>query len=184
MPDSRFDDWIDQQLRNVPLPPNLLERLSQAGPNRDAADAHVDAALCDVAVPDDLQDRLRSIARPGIAHPRTVIMRRRRPAWQRYATAASLFLAIGLGAAGIFGLVTGAFVPGEPQLAKTTPQVSPSPASLAEPGNSPPAVTDRSDRLANRKRRADAKPLTALEQYCHACTDGVGSRAADRVQTF
>ena len=152
MPEFRFDDWIDQQLRNVPLPPNLLERLSQAGPNRGADDAQVDAALCDVAVPVDLPERLRAIARPS-----TVIMRRRRPAWQRYATAASLFLVIGLAAAGIFGLVTGALVPGEPQVANSAPQVSPSTTPPVEPLIDTPKVTDRSDRLADRKRRANAE---------------------------
>ncbi|MEX2113888.1 MAG: YfbK domain-containing protein [Pirellulales bacterium] len=169
MPESRFDDWIDQQLRNVPLPPNLLERLSQAGPNRGAEDARLDAALCEVAVPVDLETKLLSIARPS-----TLILTRRRSAWQRYATAASLFLVIGLGAAGFFGLVTGALGPGEPQVAQSTPPTPQPLAALPVPDqrDASPLVTDRSDRLANRTQPAvsamddsiAARPVAAATQ--------------------
>ena len=40
MPD--FDDWIDHQLRNVPVPPDLVWRLSEIGPEQQH-DARVEA---------------------------------------------------------------------------------------------------------------------------------------------
>jgi lysophospholipase L1-like esterase len=76
-----------------------------------------------------------------------LIIRRRRSAWRRYAAAASLFFVIGLGAAGFFGLVTGAFGPGQSQLAKsksTRPTVESTPSALA----SAPKFTDRSDQAS------------------------------------
>ncbi len=96
MPD--FDDWIDRQLRNVPLPPDLLRRLTECPAVRDQAstDARLDAVLRSVAVPDDLDAQLRRIAR----------RRRPPPGWMQFALAASVFLGLGLATAGYLGFVS------------------------------------------------------------------------------
>ncbi len=88
MPDFGFNDWIDAQLRNVPLPPGLLSRLADGGPPPShPLDERIDAALRDVPVPADLQQRLRTITR----------RRRRVPLWRQVGVAAGLFGVLGLG---------------------------------------------------------------------------------------
>lgn len=66
MASSEFNDWLDQQLRGVRVPPALRRRLEDiAGPEQLAwSDAAIDAALCGVAAPADLRDRLLAIAGP------------------------------------------------------------------------------------------------------------------------
>jgi Ca-activated chloride channel family protein len=133
MPEFGFDDWIDAQLRNVPLPPNLLARLAEAGPGKGAEDAQVETALRDVAVPLDLESRLRRIARP----------RRSRSVWRQVALAASLLIAVGLGGIGYLGFMSGALGPGR-DLAHSDSSAAP-----AQPG--PPAAATavaQSDRSA------------------------------------
>lgn len=88
MPD--FDDWIDAQLRNVPLPPDLLWRLADSGRSCDdaGADARLDAVLANVPVPAHLKPRLRQIAQ-----------RRRTPVlWLQLTVAASVFVVLGTAA--------------------------------------------------------------------------------------
>jgi Ca-activated chloride channel family protein len=89
MPDFGFDKWIDAQLRNVPLPHKLLSRLSEAGDGSNSrdADARLDAALSDVAVPAYLETRLQHIAFQG----------RPLPLGRQILLAASIFLALSLG---------------------------------------------------------------------------------------
>jgi Ca-activated chloride channel homolog len=111
MPDFGFDNWIDAQLRNVPLPPDLLARLAKSGTVRDAADADVDAlldaALCNVPVPGYLESRLRRVARRSLA-----------PWWRHLALAASLFLMVSLGAAGYLMFVAQSLGPLERTIAQ------------------------------------------------------------------
>jgi Ca-activated chloride channel family protein len=52
------DAWIDDELRNVALPADLLPKLHAIAA---LDDAELDRALCDVATPPGLVDRLRSI---------------------------------------------------------------------------------------------------------------------------
>jgi Ca-activated chloride channel homolog len=121
MPDFGFDNWIDAQLRNVPLPPDLLARLAEAGPVRDTADAdaRLDAALRDVPVPGYLESRLRRIAR-----------RRSARLWRHVALAASLFLMVSLGALGYLMFVTQSLGP----LEQTVVQRSAEPSAGRLPG--------------------------------------------------
>jgi Ca-activated chloride channel family protein len=63
MPDFGFDDWMDAELRNVPVPPDLAARLSASRPAPNPSDEALDAALRNVPVPPDLGRRLRRIAR-------------------------------------------------------------------------------------------------------------------------
>ena len=58
MSDSKSDRWISAQLRQVPLPEGLLERLRAVAQQ---SDGELDALLSDVAVPDGLVARLREI---------------------------------------------------------------------------------------------------------------------------
>jgi Ca-activated chloride channel family protein len=94
MPD--FDDWIDHQLRNVPVPPDLVWRLSEIGPEqRDAKaealdDARLDLVLRQVPIPSTLVPGLMRIARRRGPSPLAVQM----------ALAASVLLMLGLGAVG------------------------------------------------------------------------------------
>ena len=57
MPDFS-DHWIDEQLRDVPLPAELLPRLREIAA---LGDREVDHLLCNVAVPPALADRLHAI---------------------------------------------------------------------------------------------------------------------------
>ncbi len=109
MPNFGFDDWIDAQLRSVPVPSDLLSRLAEncAPPQAEAAE-RIDTLLRTVSVPDNLEFRLRRIAR----HPRPA------PLWLRFGLAASIFLVLGGGVAGYMGLVTGALGQREPMLAQ------------------------------------------------------------------
>ncbi|HEX3724926.1 MAG TPA: hypothetical protein VHV08_01735 [Pirellulales bacterium] len=86
MPDFGFHDWLDAQLRNVPLPANLLARLAQNGPQTSAEDARLDAALRNVPLPPGFEARLSRIAR--------------RSRGRQLALAASVVVAAGLGLAG------------------------------------------------------------------------------------
>ncbi len=90
MPD--FDDWIDAQLRNVPVPRDLHARLratrtSRGNNDDDGAgpldDERLDAMLCDVRVPARLERRLRLIPRSHW------------PAPGMWAAAASILILIG-----------------------------------------------------------------------------------------
>lgn len=58
MSDDSSQNWIDQQLRQVPLPEGLLERLRAAGR---MTDGDVDEALVDVPLPAGLVERLTLI---------------------------------------------------------------------------------------------------------------------------
>ncbi len=58
MSDDSTQNWIDQQLRQVPLPEGLLERLRAAGR---MTDGDVDQALVDVPLPAGLVERLAMI---------------------------------------------------------------------------------------------------------------------------
>jgi Ca-activated chloride channel family protein len=110
------DNWIDNELRNVAVPADLLSKL-QAISSLD--DVEIDRALCDVAVPEGLMARLRAIGTYSdvdlddelrdVAPPRRLAERLRRvPAAarrkatrlqtiHRLAIAASLFLAVCVG---------------------------------------------------------------------------------------
>jgi len=120
MPDFGFDDWIDAQLRNVPVPPELLANLSKIGsaspksatfernsPERDGLeqnslegygaeqdirDARVNAILRDVPVPRNLESQLLRIAHFRRPAP---------PKWQ-IGLAASVVIAVGVA---VFGYV-------------------------------------------------------------------------------
>ena len=149
-----FDDWIDAQLRNVPVPPDLLPRIADDISKANAgntepgdtvtgisqtvvpppvgaatpvdttvrlyphfptsADSRLDTVLRNVPVPSYLEARLRRIAR----------QRRTPPTWLRVGLAASVFVALGLGAAGYVGLISGGFGRGDGTLAKTNQDVS------------------------------------------------------------
>ena len=58
MPDFIDDAWIDEQLRDVSLPAELLPRLREIAA---LGDRELDHALCDVATPPALLDRLHAI---------------------------------------------------------------------------------------------------------------------------
>ncbi len=82
-PDSNSDAWLDAQLRNVPLPDGLVARLERVVA---AEDEQIDAALRNVRLPALLLWRLRRI----VEEPTRLVR------FRRWATAASVFLAIGL----------------------------------------------------------------------------------------
>jgi Ca-activated chloride channel family protein len=98
--DSHSDAWLDAELRDVPVPPGLLDRLRQtARETVELSDEDLDAALRDVSMPLALHRRLEQ-------------MGRRMGQWtwiSRLAIAASLLLAVGVAVLGI--LVALVFVP-------------------------------------------------------------------------
>src|SRR5262245_47466367 len=81
MPKFGFDDWMDAQLRQVPLPRTLLARLrNNTGPS--AADEKMGILLRNVAVPIDLESRLMQIAQaPSFS-------------WYRASVAAAVFFVV------------------------------------------------------------------------------------------
>jgi Ca-activated chloride channel homolog len=85
--DPEFDTWLDAELRNVALPPDLAARLEMVPQTTDAA---IDAALADVPIPPGLLLRLHEIAEP----------RQWRLRWQRVALAASILIAMWVAYAG------------------------------------------------------------------------------------
>lgn len=82
-PDYNSDVWLDDQLRDVPVPDGLLDRLGRIAA---MSDAELDAALRDVPLPQGLLLRLRH----------TVEVRLRLMRLRQLALAASLMLAVGL----------------------------------------------------------------------------------------
>ncbi len=101
------DSQLDRELKNVPVPDGLLDRLRGV-----AAwdDAEIDASLVDIAIPSGMMDRLhaavddemldeaiRDVSVPTglLTRLRVVPASRRRRRWPRVAVAASLFLLIG-----------------------------------------------------------------------------------------
>jgi Ca-activated chloride channel family protein len=94
MPDFGFDDWMDAQLRNVPVPRDLHARLASNRPqdsspgssdSSDSSDDLLDAELRNVPVPEGLGRRLRAIPR----------RRRAYSLWTAMAAAASVVVAVG-----------------------------------------------------------------------------------------
>jgi len=89
------DDRIDQSLMNVPAPDSLLSELRQIPENE-----RLDEALCDVPVPAENLRLWRRIPLPS---------RRRERVWY-WATAASLFLTVGISyALTMFGIIAVAY---------------------------------------------------------------------------
>ena len=159
MPD--FDDWIDHQLRNVPVPPDLVWRLSEIGPEQhDAkaeamADARLDLVLRQVPIPSTLVPGLMRIARRRGPSPLLV----------QLALAASVLLMLGLGTAGYLSTIDSKTGNKSPQsaLAKNEPATNApakKPAARNPSGNSP--VADRPKMLA--KKTPLARPSTARRQ--------------------
>ena len=129
MPNFGFDDWIDAQLRKVPVPPELLARLADTtaesqtvvpppiAADSTCGDPQLDLLLRDVPVPSYLESRLLRIGRQP--RPRAV--------WRRFGLAASVLVAVGLGAAGYLGLQSGVFGPGPERVANQKPRPTATP---------------------------------------------------------
>ncbi len=102
MPDHGFDDWMDAQLRKVPVPHDLEVRLRDisrpsadglepARPQLSPSDARIDRTIRSVETPRGLERRLRTISRPPML-----------AAWRRiprdmWAAAASVLIFAGAG---------------------------------------------------------------------------------------
>ncbi|HEX5446829.1 MAG TPA: hypothetical protein VFW87_23630, partial [Pirellulales bacterium] len=85
MPDFGFDDWMDAQLRHVPVPRDLHARLSANRPEPHPSDDQIDAALRNVPLPPHLARHLRRIPwQHPLASP-----------WRIGALAASVLVVIG-----------------------------------------------------------------------------------------
>src|SRR5687767_80846 len=90
------DARLDAQLRNVPVPDGLLDRLH--GVADEWTDDRVDVALCNVPLPEGFFERLERCG------PRRRTMR-----WRQLALAASIVLAFGLWNAGAVAVVALSF---------------------------------------------------------------------------
>jgi hypothetical protein len=101
-PEPNSDAWLDAELRDVPLPAGLLERLEQIAA---ISDEELDAALRDVPVPSHLAATLERIGQRQLRFYKL----------RHLASAAAVLLALGLG---YFGLVVSF-------LANLTPQTPP-----------------------------------------------------------
>ena len=174
MPNFGSDNWIDAQLRNVPVPPDLLSRLAGTGaasePN--GADARLDAVLRNVSVPPYLEARLLRIAR-----------RRPRPLWRRFGLAASIFLVLGLSTAGYVGLITGVLVPGEPMFVTQA-----TPAATGHELSSVPAVTSQQRRVvplaASATEAVTTKPASGAVAAAGPASDQTPAADADQGADF
>jgi Ca-activated chloride channel family protein len=152
MPDFGFDDWIDAQLRNVPLPPNLLARLAESGPGPSKLDAEIDAALCDVPVPPHLESRLRRITR-----------RNGPPFWRKFGLAASVLVMIGLGATAYVSFLAGTVGPGPRQTARRDADANPTSAqtTTTDAASRRPTPADLAAQRAAARRRS-ATPVVPV----------------------
>lgn len=148
MPD--FDDWIDAQLRNVPLPTDLLWRLAEAGRSQDnaAADARLDAVISNVPVPLDLQMRLRRIA----------YQRRPHLIWRPWGIAAAIvFLISAVGYLGVVGVA---------------PPQNPTTANLPQPTLS--EVASRTQSLARAKLAPIRSAAAAKRSVADTAEEPIG----------
>lgn len=161
--ESNFDAWLDAQLRDVPLPEGLLERLRGLA---SLSDEQLDAALRDVPVPSRLMARLDRVGQRWSRLEKV----------GRWATAVSLLVAFGMT---YFGLVTSFLVTergsatrlpswgygGPPdrltvQLVEDEPAVEPGGALLAtETDTSPQEADEFSPRIPQFALPADAGRL-------------------------
>lgn len=150
MPDFGFDDWMDAQLRNVPVPPDLLARLAESAPPRsDAEDAKLDLLVRSVPLPTNLEGRLRRIAR----EPRPM------PLWYRVGLAASVLLVIGLSAGGVVALLGGG--EGNETIASSpaSPATTAATAGVQRRGTAlPTAKVARAATPSSARRRAATSP--------------------------
>jgi Ca-activated chloride channel homolog len=144
MPDFGFDDWMDAQLRNVPVPRDLHARLAAERPPQHPSDEQIDAAVRSVAVPEHLERHLRRIPwQIPAAVP-----------WKAAALAASVLLMIS--AAAYLTLWGGAAAPKRQDLAvKVAPGKPSAPRKLV----SQPVRQPEAPRVAPRKQQPIVVPL-------------------------
>jgi Ca-activated chloride channel homolog len=143
---------MDAQLRDVPVPPDLVDRL-KAG--RAPSDEEIDARLRDVSVPAHLERHLRRIA-----------WQSRYPSlWGRFALAASVLIVLASGA--YFALVRGIAEPEQRVVAKkTAPAATTESPRLAAP--SPKA--GRESKAAPRRQEPITVPLGPSQQVAEEQT--------------
>jgi Ca-activated chloride channel family protein len=149
MPDDGFDNWIDAQLRNVPLPRDLHARLSAGRPPQIPTDDQLDAVLRNVPVPEHLERHLRRIAwhKPAIA------------AWKSGLLAASVLFA--LAAVTYLALWEDAAAPPKGNLAAgPAPKKSTAPPQLA----ARPAVQPRASQAPSQRQQPIVVPLAESHQ--------------------
>lgn len=172
MPDFGFDDWMDAQLRGVPVPRDLHARLREVRPSADdpaaplddagagqarSSDSRMDALLRNVEIPEGLHRRLRRIPRRNL-----IPLSWRDVSRGTWAAAASLLIVTGAGAYLVVGrgdtspgtevaakvLSSSATLPtakatSEPSKAATGPQKSLARASRVKDEKSSPTVSRR-----------------------------------------
>jgi Ca-activated chloride channel family protein len=152
MPDFGFDDWMDAQLRNVPVPRDLHARLRSALPPQDSsdpgvkypADAELDALIKNVEVPEGMHRRLRRIPRG-----RLLTMAWRDASRSAWAAAAAVLLLAGAGT-----FVALRPVP-HPQVATAVPQQAAPPTRQQRQSN---IETPRQERTTVPDRTPKAAP--------------------------
>jgi Mg-chelatase subunit ChlD len=161
MSESIDDDWIDEQLRNVPVPPELLARL---GGIAAFGDRELDRALCDLPLPPKLLARLHAIGSltdtdidddaRHVSLPTGVVPRLRRSvrrrAWQtrlaQLAVAAALAIVIG---------GSGWLLTREIRNGGDLPQVHEAPPAVASAVHNRPTVRTKDNASAN----ANSRPI-------------------------
>lgn len=107
-PEPNSDAWLEAELRNVPLPGGLLERLRRVA---ELSDEELDAALRAVPVPVDLPRRLQRVGERQI----------RWAQFRHLAAAALILVAVGLG---YFGLTLSFMANLRPEPARKGPQLA------------------------------------------------------------
>jgi len=189
MPD--FDDWIDAQLRNVPVPRHLHARIRKAGagdrenpaapraqqPSADdlADDSRLDGLLRDVEIPAGLHQRLRAIPRED--------------RWPRgyWAAAASILILLSGGA--YWSLRTGspaapeqvAVAPASP-VTRAAPAAEKAPPTAMAAASTAGAIAVEPDRQAPVTVRLDEKAKPAAPNLFTSVT-GMGSSLRQALET-
>jgi Ca-activated chloride channel family protein len=164
------DSWLDAELRNVALPPGLLERLRQvAAPS----DEELDAALRDVPVPAGLSVRLRRIARGRLRLGHLAQM----------AVAASLILGIGLSYVGaVIGLVT--MASRGPELRRTGPALQVSVTLSSETATTPVDLEKLAVAFTQGRKRATVPVALTPEVAAPVVPVALNSPLAEMVDRF
>jgi hypothetical protein len=166
MPDFGFDDWMDAQLRGVPVPRDLHARLRAARPPADdvpplgeagepgeslarSSDARMDALLRNVEIPETLHRDLRRISR-WFAMPRTW-RDVSRGAW---AAAASMLIVTGAGTYWIVGRDASTSAPQQIAAKVPSPQAPAPQTVVASPAN---AKATNSNATAKKSTRSKSQ---------------------------
>jgi hypothetical protein len=181
MPDFGFDDWMDAQLRGVPVPRDLHARLRESRPSSDdpaapegesgsgkvrSSESRMDALLRNVEIPEDLHRKLRRIPRRQL-----IPLSWRDVSRGTWAAAASVLIVASAGA--YLALGRGGTEPAETEIAEkpALPQSTAPPQTLL--ARTPQAKLQKPTQAASRRQKPITVALGAEREAAAAQSQGL-----------